>query len=320
MSFSKTSVLLCAALAIIEVAPASCGSNKRGVTQNTNTVLREWPTPAATTTPTTAAGEAEPQRPAEGGGMKVLAQGQYGKVEEPFLLVAREPTVYAELRTLVENLPADLGADFFERQAVVAAFAGTRNSGGHGVEIKRGAGKQLVVEEKTPPKDAMTTMALTQPFVVVAVEVREEESVEFDFAASRASVKWRGYNVTSGEFTTGGGFAGRYERLALSGTLRLARRGRLVTIAADLKGDGGTKPRALRGVATGFERDAAAFEIPHLDPGTLVDRPRPAELVKGTLASDAAALALTFEPLPTNVNDGFEGRGQLQAKAAGPAK
>lgn len=315
MNLSTTVIIVCAALALGEAAPASCGPNKNRAAQNAN-VNASTQTP--TTTPTPAAGEAEPQRPAEGGGMKVLAQGQYGKVEEPFLVVAREPTVYAELRTLVEGLP-DLGTDFFERQAVVAAFAGTRNTGGHGVEVRRGAGKTLVVEEKTPPKGAITTMALTQPFVVVAVEVKEEESVEFDFAASRGSVKWRPYNVTSGEFTTGGGFAGRFERLTLAGTLRLARLGRLVTLAADLKGDGGTKPRALRGVATGFERDATAFEIPHLDPGTLVDRPRPAELVKGKLGTDAATLTLTFEPLPTNLNDGFEGRGQLEAKAAGPA-
>lgn len=309
MSFSKTAVVLCAALALIEAAPASCGSNKRRTTENTNAVVNTSATPVPTATP---------QQPAEGGAMKVLAQGQYGKVEEPFLLVAREATVYAELRTLVEGLPGDLGADFFERQAVVAAFAGTRNSGGYGIEVKRGAGKTLVVEEKTPPSGAMTTQALTQPFVVVAVEVKEEESVEVDFTASRSSVNWRAYNVTSGEFTTGGGFAGRFEQLKLSGALRLARLGRLVTLAADLKGEGGSKPRALRGVGTGFERDGNAFELPHLDPGTLVDRPRPAQLVKGALGNNA--LSLTFEPLPTNVNDGFEGRGQLEAKATGAAR
>lgn len=251
--------------------------------------------------------------------MRVLAEGQYGKVEEPFLVVAREATVYAELRTLVDGLP-DLGADFFERQAVVAAFAGTRNSGGHGIEIRRGADKRVVVEEKTPPKDAITTMALTQPYRVVAIEVREEESVEIDLGASRASVRWRAYNVTSGEFTTGGGFAGRYEKLTLAGGLRIARRGRLLTLVADVKGEGGTKPRALRGAATGFARDAAAFEIPHLDPGTLVDRPRPALLVKGNFADDAGQLSLTFEPLPTNLSDGFAGRGKLEAKATGAAQ
>jgi hypothetical protein len=316
MNFSTTVVIVCAALALGDAAPASCGANRRTPPRDANAATA---TPAATPTPAPATGEPAPQRPAEGGGMRVLAEGQYGKVEEPFLVVAREATVYAELRTLVEGLP-EPAADFFERHAVVAAFAGTRNTGGHGVEIRRGADKRVVVEEKAPPPGAITTMALTQPFKVVAVEAHEEESVDVDFGASRSATRWRAYNVTSGEFTTGGGFAGRYENLKLAGTLRIARLGKLLTLAADLKGEGGTKPRALRGVATGFARDAAGFEIPHLDPGTLVDRPRPAQLVKGKFADDARQLSLTFEPLPTNVNDGFEGRGKLEAKATGPAQ
>ena len=251
--------------------------------------------------------------------MKVLAAGQYGKVEEPFLVVAREAKVYGELRALVEGLP-ELGADFFGKHAVVAAFAGTRNSGGYGVEIRRGADKRLVVEETTPPKDAMTTMALTQPFKVVAVEVGEEESVEFDLGgARRSSTRWRPYAVTSGEFDSGGGFAGRYEKLTLAGTLRVARLGRLLTVLFELKGEGGNKQRALRGAATGIGGDAAGFEIPHLDAGTLVDHPRPPLRVSGRFAEDAAKLSLTFESLPTNVSDGFGGKGKLEAKATGPA-
>lgn len=316
MNFSRTVIIVCAALALGAAAPASCGSNKSAPPRDANVAAT---TPTTTPTPTPTPEETAPQRPAEGGGMKVLAEGQYGKVEEPFLVVAREPTVYRELRSLVEGLP-EVGADFFETRAVVAAFAGTRNSGGHGVELRRGADRRIVVEEKTPPKDAMTTMALTQPYKVVEVEVREEESIEFDSGASRSSTRWRAYNVTSSEFTTGGGFAGRYEKLTLAGSLRVARLGKLLTMVADLKGEGGTKPRALRGAATGIERDATSFEIPHLDPGTLVDRPRPALLVTGKFTSDAGALSLTFEPLPTNVNDGFEGRGKLEAKAAGPAQ
>src|SRR5918993_247540 len=278
MNHVTSIVIVCAALAL--AAPASCGSGKNATARNANTVGAATPTaatPAPSQTP-------EAQRPAGGEAMKVLAAGQYGKVEEPFLVVAREAKVYGELHALAEGLP-ELGADFFGKHAVVAAFAGTRNSGGYGVEIRRGADRRLVVEETTPPKGAMTTMALTQPFKVVAVEVGEEESVEFAFGgARRSSTQWRPYAVTSGEFTTGGGFAGRYEKLMLAGTLRVARLGKLVTVLFELKGEGGTKERALRGAASGVEgtvagiktpRTTEAFEIPHLDAGTLVDQPRP---------------------------------------------
>ncbi len=172
-------------------------------------------------------------------------------------------------------------------------------------------------------------MALTQPFKVVAVEVGEEESVEFDLGgARRSSTRWRPYAVTSSEFDSGGGFAGRYEKLTLAGTLRVARLGKLVTVLFELKGEGGQKERALRGAASGIEgtvagikipRASASFEIPHLDAGTLVDHPRPPLRVAGQFAEDAAKLSMSFESLPTNVSDGFGGKGKLEAKATGPA-
>ncbi len=112
MNFSIIIIAACVLFALTDVAPASCGSNRR----------REPPrnlNPTAMATPASN----------EGKEMKVLAQGQYGKVAEPFLVVAREAKVYGELRALVAGLP-DLGTDFFEQNAVVAAFAGTRRSGG----------------------------------------------------------------------------------------------------------------------------------------------------------------------------------------------
>ena len=155
----------------------------------------------------------------------------------------------------------------------------------------------------------------------MAVEVGEEESVEFAFGgARRSSTRWRPYAVTSGEFTTGGGFAGRYEKLTLAGTLKVARLGRLLTVLFELKGEGGKKERALRGAATGIGGDAAGFEIPHLDAGTLVDHPRPPLRVSGQFAEDGAKLSMSFESLPTNVSDGFGGTGKLEAKATGPAQ
>ncbi len=75
----------------------------------------------------------------------------------------------------------------------------------------------------------------------------------------------------------------------------------------------------LRGRASGLERAANHFEIPRVDAGTLVDHPRPPLRATGRFAGDGAKLSLTFDSLPTNVNDGFDGMGNLEATATGPA-
>lgn len=296
-------VAVCAALALAGAESASCGSGQKGRAPNSNKAEQVTATPA---------------RPhAEVKEMKVLAEGFYGKVEEPFLVVAREAQVYGELRALVEGLP-DVGADFFRQNAVVAAFSGTRSSGGYGVEIKAGAGGRILIEERTPPKGAMTTMALTQPFKVVAVAVGEEEGVDVEPRGPWKAPRFKPFRVASGEFRTGGGFAGRYESLTLAGGLAVARLGKLVTLTFDLKGAGGKKERALRGAATGVERAADQFEIPHLDAGTLVDHPRSPLRVVGRFADDEGKLSLTFDSLPSLVNDGFGGTGKLEATATAP--
>ncbi len=303
MNFSITIIAACVLLALTDVAPASCGSNRRREPpRNLNPTAAATPTPASN----------------EGKEMKVLAQGQYGKVAEPFLVVAREAEVYGELRALVAGLP-ELGADFFEKHAVVAAFAGTRRSGGFGIEFEDGKGGLIDVTVTPPPKDAMVTMALTQPFKVVSVPVGEEEGVDFELHGPWALPIFRPYRVASGEFTTGGGFAGRFEKLALTGLLNITRHGKLVTLLFHLDGTGGEKKRALRVAATGLERAADRFEIPRVDAGTLVDHPRPPLRVTGRFAGDGAKLSLTFDSLPTNVNDGFDGMGNLEATATGPA-
>ena len=96
--------------------------------------------------------------------IKILAEVSYSQVETPFVFVARSKETYATLKKLVENLPAETEIDF-NKQAVVAAFAGTRNKGGYSVEIKKSAEK-VAIEVIAPPKVAMVTQALTQHFNV----------------------------------------------------------------------------------------------------------------------------------------------------------
>lgn len=314
MNMRMCAIVVCAALAVTEAAPASCGSGARKPEPNTNTAATVtptyMPTPAASATPPAGASEASE--------MKVLAQGQHGKIEEPFVVVAREAEVYGELRALVEGLP-ELGAGFFETRVVVAAFAGARRSGGYGVEFKRGADRRIHVTETTPPKGAMVTMALTQPFKVVSVEVGEEGAVELELGGAWGAQHWRFFRVASGEFQTGGGFAGHFEKLKLEGGVSLARHGKLLTLMFDVKGVGGKSGRALKETASGIARAAERFEIPRMDAGTLVDHPRPPLRVAGGFDDGGGKLSLSFESLPTNVADGFGGSGKLEATATGPA-
>jgi hypothetical protein len=244
--------------------------------------------------------------------IKTLAEGAYGKVEESFVVVAREEQVYRELRTLVDGLP-ELAPEAFTRSAVVAAFSGTRSSGGFAIKIESGAGGRIVIEETTPPPDAMVTQALTHPFKVVSLPIGEEEGIELELRGPWRGESLKTFRVSSGRFTTGGGIAGRTEKLTLSGSVNLMRQGKLVTLNSDLRGEGGQKARVLKGAATGLERGTDTFEVPRLDAGTLVDFPRSPLRATGKLTDAGRKLSLTFESLPSRVADGYSGSGELEA-------
>ena len=109
--------------------------------------------------------------------LKILAEGTYSPIEKPRILIAHSAKDYLELQSLVENLPAASEIDF-KKTAVVAAFAGMKSTGGYSVKIHRVAGV-IKVEVVAPPKDAMTTDALTQPFAVALVSVGEVSRIKY---------------------------------------------------------------------------------------------------------------------------------------------
>lgn len=296
------------ALTGVNSVAAACWANKGSATQGggQNKVGK------VTLRPTVGSEEVEGAQMSE---MKVLAEGAYAKVEAPLLVVAREEKVYKALRGLAESLP-ELGADYFKKNAVVAAFAGTRRTGGYGVEIMREADGSLRVSEASPPKDAMVAQALTAPFRVVSVPVSEGQPLGLHFAGA-----WEGslrpYRVNGGDFRWGGGFAGRTEDLRLKGSLRVMRYKKLATFVFNLEGVGGKQERNLHGLATGLINDNA-LEIPSMDAGTLVDQPRRPLRATGSLSEKERRLTLFFESLPSMVSDGYGGSGKLEASAAEP--
>jgi hypothetical protein len=261
-------------------------------------------------------GEGNLETPQASGEIKELAAGGYSSVREAFIVVARDAETYALLRQLHDKLP-EQGAGFFKSNAVVAAFLGQRRSGGYGVRISRGGASGLRVSEKTPAKDAMTTMALTSAFQIVSAPVHEDSPLALALDAPWQEAA-RPYKVDAGEFTRMGGFAGRPERSTLAGEIRIMRHAQLATAFFALEGTGAEGKHALQDVATGTVTPEGVLTIKRLDPGSFVPPPRHPLGARGRFAGDEGKLSLTFEIMEAKVNDGYGGQGKLEATATAP--
>lgn len=244
------------------------------------------------------------------GEMRTLAEGSYGEAG-PFVAVARDPRVYAALRGAFPSLP-ELGADFFRSNAVAAVFVGQRNTGGHSIEIRHEGGGRLLVSERVPPADAITTQAITHPFKVVSVPVREGEAVSLLLQGGLAARLLRPYRVASGELTSDGPRGA--ERLRPEGTLGLARHGGLLTLLFDLKGAG--EAGALTSAATGLVGSDGRFSAEGVDARALAGPAATPLRVSGRLAGEGERLELLFEPA---AGSGARVSGRLGVVATGPA-
>jgi PrcB C-terminal len=251
------------------------------------------------------------------GEVKILTQGSYNLVGDPFVAVARDAETYQELRRLDDNLPI-MNADEFKRIAVVAAFLGERRTGGYGVEITRASDGVVRINETTPPKGAMVTQALTRPYKIVSVPAENESRLKV-VAGEAWRAAARPYKLSSGEFNMSGGFAGRSEDMKLDGTLTVMRHDNLATFFFDLKGTGGTKSRELAETATGIVKAGGEVSLARFNAGSLVEPPANLLKANGQLTNNENDLTLAFESLPSNISDGFQGRGRLSAVATGPA-
>ncbi|MFP4012359.1 MAG: protease complex subunit PrcB family protein [Spirochaetaceae bacterium] len=127
---------------------------------------------------------------------RIVARGAHAAQQEHLLARADTELTFKKLwrrvaRTRVPE-PGPPAIDF-DRETVVAVFAGQRSTGGYSVEIdavcrtpeagseSSAAASEAVLHlcytEYEPAEDAMVTMALTSPYVVVAVEGRPERVV-----------------------------------------------------------------------------------------------------------------------------------------------
>lgn len=242
-----------------------------------------------------------------GADVKTLAEGANSEIEQPFLFVARSAETYRQLQGAVKDLPSASGVNF-DKQAIVAAFAGTRNSGGYSVEIKQ-SGEKVSVSVVNPPPDAMTAQALTTPYQIAAVSIEAEQSLNVEIAKDWKDAA-QTFNLSSGEFESSGGIAGSRKKFAAQGTIQMWQFGDFATFAFNLSGVNADSNLRLTETASGTVK-GGKINLAHLDAGSFSEGPKSPLKVSGTILS--GKLSLNFEPLPAKVADGFQVSGKLEA-------
>ncbi|HKS30023.1 MAG TPA: protease complex subunit PrcB family protein [Pyrinomonadaceae bacterium] len=306
---SMKALLLAVLLSFSLSGPAACDAQKRGNVGSSNQTGK-----------TGAAGNSQPDGSRTDnakGDLKTLAEGQHSSVTNAFIFTARDVETYNALRKLVTNLP-EQSAEFFKSNQVVAAFLGERRTGGYSVRFTLPANRTLRVSESAPPKDSMTTQAITYPFAVVSVPVSQEQALTLELGSVWNDMT-RAYQVTGGEFTMSGGIMGRSEKFGVTGSIYVMREGGLATFLFSLGNSGGGKPRLLREVVTGVVGADGRVSIASMSAGSFVDPPADALKATGQFTENEGKLSLTFESIPGQIADGFNGRGTLNASATGPA-
>lgn len=311
--FRLSSVMILS-LALCGASAAGCGQGQRQPSKPKAGGRQ----PGGGTPPASPASGQQKEEPVKADGeLKQLGAGGHSQVREPFVFVARDAQNYKELRRLAGELP-ELKDDFFRTNAVVAAFLGQRRTGGYAVEIARDGDGTLRVVEQSPPKDAMTTMALTAPYRVVSFPAPDENPVRL-----RLDPAWRQgqrpYRVVLGEFTMMGGFAGVRQKFNVTGALGLMRYKDLATVLFELGGDDAERPRVLADAASGrINADKLTLMV---DPGTFILPPRHRMTAEVKFGPGENKLHFTLDGMQAAVADGFGGRGQFDAEAtAGPPK
>ncbi len=246
----------------------------------------------------------------------LFAEGSLGLEDgKPFIYVARDAESFAALKKIIIELAPAADVDF-SKYAVVAAFLGTKPTGGYDISITGAAvnemytGARVKVAAINPAPDRIVTDALTSPFKAVLVPVGEERSLEIEVGP-----EWKNsaetYRVISGNFQFSGGFAPMTKKFDVEGRVLVWRSGDLITCAFGLSGKGDESARKLGETASGLIGKDGSINIFRLDSGGFINNPRPAVAAKGRL--DGTKLSLAFTPLRSFWSDGFEGGGKLEA-------
>ena len=248
--------------------------------------------------------------------LKVIAEGVLCSITTPFVAVVRDADTYAQLRKLNPQLPK-LEAEFFESRAVVAAFLGERNTGGYGLEITAER-TGVRVTEKMPGKGMMVPQMITAPYKIVSLRAPGTSPVVVAYPASANASQ--SYSVRSGDFTAGGGFAGKSEHYGLEGKVEVMRLANLATLSFLLKNAGETNEHLLFETVTGVTDSQGALTIKKMSGGTLVGIPNGGLEAKGRFSNENTRLSLEFYPRPSQFADGYGGGGHIEGIIIRPSE
>ena len=248
--------------------------------------------------------------------IQIIDQDAQSNVDRPFVAVIRESSVYDELRKTIKTLPSR-DSESFKKSAVIAAFLGERPTAGYSVDLTRLRNGHLALSETTPPKGTMLAQIVTSPFRIYLVSLSDPEAqIELELSGPWKQAG-QAFELTAGEFTMIGGFAGRQETFRLAGSLRFIRLGNIASIIFAVESDGATKARSLKTVGTGLINSNTNVRIPAFDAGTLINPPQPSLSATGTLSSDNSKLTLNLQSTASIViADGYVGHGSLVSRAA----
>ncbi len=242
--------------------------------------------------------------------LKVLASGSYSEMEEPFIFVARDKESLEKLKNLpINNIEIKEEIDF-EKNVVVAAFAGTMRTGGYEVEIT-GTDSKVSVNLDSPPKDAMVTQALTQPFSVVLVPLKNDESLNLE-VSDYWKDKAENYSVKTGSVEFSGGIAGIRQRFDTEGSIRVYRLNKFVTMIFDIKGKDKESGRKFSDVIS-VELADDSLKVENITGGNLIERPHPPMKLDADFSADKISVMLITQNEKTSVSDGFTGKAVLEA-------
>ncbi len=240
---------------------------------------------------------------------KIIMQKDRCGEENPFVFVARDAETYQQLQKKMTDLPSADTIDF-KKNAIVSAFLGTRPTPGYKIVIKN-SGNVVRINESAPPAGTMVAQVLTSPCAVALISLQEEnDPLQFNISPTIAA-KPTIYKVKTGEFTQSGGFAGRQQSFKFDGTVSVWQTGELITLSFGLSEKGIAKGRTMTVTASGYVSKDGNVTLPKFDSTGFVEPPGAPLKATGKMTGNSISLA--FESLPTNVADGFDGAGKLEA-------
>lgn len=236
--------------------------------------------------------------------------GQQSGMDRPMVLVSRTDEMYMRTKRLFKEREGFPEVDF-SKEAVVAVFAGEKPTGGFGISIEGSLAKARISLE-SPPEDAMVTQAITSPYAVFAVPVGEEQSLSVELGENWTAAAEQ-YRIEGGLIRYSGGFVGKEESFEPKGTISILRSGALVTLIFDIDAEGVSGAGKADDIASGMI-NADAISIQRLEAASLIEQPHPPFRIEGSLDGDSLKLTLSPGKRGFVVNDGFEGRGTIEAR------